>query len=254
MRGLCIAVVALVCALTLAPSAAAEEQPRSPKELWRTYPLKPKTQVATPVPSRPLRPPVGAVRPAADGRPGWILALALAAAGAAIVLIVVRPLATSRGLAVDRARRLRAHARIGRPTLRTPARARRRARPAPPRPTVAQYAPLSVVAPEPAAPEESVPYVTRRSGLVRSRYVVMLEEEGRTRELRHSRAFWQVGPEARQRRMAEDAWDALANDLRAEGWEVDASGRYEYFVPLRRAIISTLEPYTRFGRKGAPGR
>jgi hypothetical protein len=82
----------------------------------------------------------------------------------------------------------------------------------------------------------------------------MVEEEGRIHELRRSRAFWQVGREAWQRRIAEDAWDGLANDLRAEGWEVDTTGRYEYFVPLRRAIVSTLEPYTRFGRKGAPGR
>jgi hypothetical protein len=50
--------------------------------------------------------------------------------------------------------------------------------------------------------------------------------------------------------MAENAWDALANDLRAEGWEVDLTGRFEYFVPLRRAIISTLEPYTRWERTG----
>jgi hypothetical protein len=83
----------------------------------------------------------------------------------------------------------------------------------------------------------------------------MVEEEGRTHELRRSRAFWQVGREAWQRRIAEGAWDGLANELRAEGWEVDTTGHYEYFVPLRRAIVSTLEPYTRFGRKGgAPGR
>ena len=47
-----------------------------------------------------------------------------------------------------------------------------------------------------------------------------------------------------QQRKAEAAWDDLANDLRGEGWELDTAGRYEYYVPLRRAIVSTLEPYT----------
>jgi hypothetical protein len=111
--------------------------------------------------------------------------------------------------------------------------------------TVRQYAPVGVV-PEPtASPLEAVPYVTRRSGLIRSRYVVMVEEEGRAHALRRSRPFWVIGHAAAQLRSAEAAWDNLANDLRADGWEVDTAGRYEYYVPLRRAIVTTLEPYIR---------
>ncbi len=237
MRRLCIAVVALAFVLVLPATGAAEEQPGPPRELWSAYPLGPKSRVATARPSRPLIPPVVADRTATDTQSGWLLALAVATAGVIVLLLATRVVAPVM------------------PTVRMPSRPRARLRTRPrPRRTEqhTQYAPLRV-APEPA-PRESVPYVTRRSGLVRSRYVVMVEEEGRTRELRRSRAFWQVGREAWQRRIAEDAWDGLANELRAEGWEVDTTGRYEYFVPLRRAIVSTLEPYTRYGRKGAPGR
>ena len=233
MRRLCIAVAALACVLVLPSTGAAEEQPGPPRELWSAYPLEPKSPVATVTPSGPLIPPVVADTPATDAQSGWLFVLAVATAGVVVLLGVTRVVA---------------------PTVRMPSRPRVRPRARPRRtepPT--QYAPLSIL-PEPAS-RESVPYVTRRSGLVRSRYVVMVEEEGRTHELRRSRAFWQVGREAWQRRIAEDAWDGLANELRAEGWEVDTTGHYEYFVPLRRAIVSTLEPYTRFGRKGgAPGR
>jgi hypothetical protein len=237
MRRLCIGLAAMACVLLVVQTADAERV-RSPKKLWSEYPLAaPTTRVADPMPARPLLPPVGAAaaRPAADAQSGWLLALAVATAGVVVLLVATRIVAPIV------------------PTVRMPSRPRvrprtrsRRAEP----PT--QYAPRSAL-PEPA-PREFVPYVTRRSGLVRSRYVVMVEKEGRTHELRRSRAFWQVGREAWQRRIAEDAWDGLANDLRAEGWEVDTTGRYEYFVPLRRAIVSTLEPYTRFGRKGAAGR
>ena len=97
---------------------------------------------------------------------------------------------------------------------------------------------------------EPVPYITRRSGLVRSRYVVVTNDARRA--LRRSRAFWRIGGVDRQRRRAEAAWHDLANDLRADGWELDAEGRYEYYVPLRRAIVSTLEPYTQAVRTDSP--
>ena len=92
--------------------------------------------------------------------------------------------------------------------------------------------------------EERAPFITRRSGLLRSRYVVVADHSG-GRTLRRSRAFWRIGGAAVQQRKAEAAWDDLANDLRADGWEVDTAGRFEYYVPLRRAIVTTLEPYTR---------
>jgi hypothetical protein len=96
-----------------------------------------------------------------------------------------------------------------------------------------------------SVPAEFVPYVTRRSGLVRSRYVVVTDDSGRTAE--RSKAFWLIGRAAAQQRRAEAAWDDLANHLRGDGWELDTAGRYEYYVPLRRAIISTLEPYSQAG-------
>jgi hypothetical protein len=258
MRRLCSVLVALACilALALAPVGQAERVADSPKKLWSEYPLEPKGRQAAPEPAEPLLPPVEADRPITGDQPNWLLWLAVAAAGVVVLLAAARPLATSRGdvgrrsmrALTARTRRLGEGARRARPVLRMPTRPRRRARPRSRTRTAAglQYAPVTLVAE--AAPAESVPYVTRRSGLVRARYVVLVDEAGHTRELRRSRAFWQIGRSSWQRHIAEDAWDRLANDLRAEGWEVDATGRYEYFVPLRRAIISTLEPYTRWER------
>ena len=260
MRRLCVALAALACILVLAPAAPAERVAGSPKKLWSQYPLEPKSrQAAAPRPAEPFLPPAaGADAPVTDGRPNWILWVAVAAAGVFVLLAAARPFATSRGhmggrsvraLTTAGMRRLGAGARRARPALRSPTRPRRRVGPRPDphrRPAGSQYAPVSLVTE--AAPPELVPYVTRRSGLVLARYVVQVDEGGGTRELRRSRAFSQIGPDAWQRRTAEDAWDALANDLRAEGWEVDATGRFEYFVPLRRAIVSTLEPYTRWER------
>ncbi len=243
MRRVCIVLAACACVLVVVPAADAERV-KPPKKLWSEYPLVPKVRVRVAAPSHPLRPPVATVAdsPPSGGRSGWILTLALAAGGVVVVLAVARPLVASRG---------RSAGRVPRPRM--PSRPRRRAGSPHRRPAVVQYAPLQV-GPEPERPSESVPYITRRSGVLRSRYVVMVEEEGRTQELRRSKPFWQVGREAWQRGWAEDAWDRLSNDLRAEGWEVDASGRYEYFVPLRRALVSSLEPYSRLGRRNAPGR
>jgi hypothetical protein len=256
MRRLCVALVALACILVLAPAAQAERVAGSPKKLWSQYPLEPKGRQAAPLPAEPFLPPAAAADPpVTNGQPSWILWVAVAAAGVFVLLAATRPFATSRGQLGGRSvralttgtRRLGAGARRARPALRNPTRPRRRVgpRPDPHRgPAGSQYAPVSLVT-EPTPPE-FVPYVTRRSGLVLARYVVLVDEGGRTRELRRSRAFSQLGPDTWQRRTAEDAWDALANDLRAEGWEVDATGRFEYFIPLRRAIVSTLEPYTRW--------
>ena len=268
MRRLCVALVALACVLVLPPAGQAERAAGTPKKLWSEYPLVPKGRqaAAAPRPAEPFLPPVQAETPVRDGQHGWILWLAVAAAGTFLLLAATSRLATSRGRVGGRSvqaalsartRHFRPRAQRAGPTLRMPSRLRRRAGSrAHGRPAVVQYAPLSVVPPpsvvaEPA-PRESVPYVTRRSGLLRSRYVVMMEESGRAREVRRSRAFWLLGREAWQSRMAEDAWDELANELRAEGWEVDVTGRYEYFIPLRRAIVSTLEPYTRWERESRP--
>jgi hypothetical protein len=259
MRRICTAVIVLACVLVLAPAGQAERVAGSPKKLWSEYPLETSSRQVAPAPrpAKPFLPPIATDEPEAGAQPDWIVWLAVAAAGAFVLLLAARPLAASRGhvggrrmrALSARTRDLGVRARDARPSVRMPTRPRRRTGPRRRRrqPSAAtQYAPLSVVAAP--APPETVPYVTRRSGLVRARYVVLVDEGGSTSELRRSRAFLQIGPDSRQRRAAEDAWDALANDLRAEGWEVDATGRYEYFIPLRRAIVSTLEPYTRFGR------
>jgi hypothetical protein len=259
MRRMYAAVGVLACVLVLAPAGQAERVAGSPKKLWSEFPLEQKGQQTTPAPrpAEPFLPPIATDSSEAGAQSDWIVWLAVAGAGALVLLLVARPLATSRShvggrrlrALSARTRDLGARARDARPSLRMPTRPRRRAGPRRRRRVVTQYAPVSVVA-EPAAPPETVPYVTRRSGLVRARYVVLVDEGGSTSELRRSRAFWQIGRGSWQRRMAENAWDALANDLRAEGWEVDLTGRFEYFVPLRRAIISTLEPYTRWERTG----
>jgi hypothetical protein len=261
---LCVAFLAVVCVFVQAPTGAAQRDD-SPTKLWSEYPLEPKTREATPAPTASLptapRPSDAVQTPVTDRRPKWILWLVVAAAGAVGLFAVTRPLATPRSQTVarsarrlaSRAGRLNAHVRGARPNLRLPPRPRGRA-PARRhrRANARQYAPESVVT-TPSAPPDSVPYVTRRSGLVLSRYVVLVEESGHTHELRRSRRIWQVGREEWRDRAAEDAWDKLANDLRADGWEVDATGRYEYFVPLRRALVSTLEPYTSHGGEVCAG-
>ena len=263
MRVLYVTLLVLTALVLAVPAGA--KRPAEPTKLWSQYPLEPKTRQAAPVPTGPLLPPTHAEPPIAvegsDWSPWIPLAVAGAIAGTIALLFAagsVRPAAAPGGNVVDRgvralaarAQQLRARVPAGRRSERVSGRPRARSalRPYKTGPN-AQYAPRWVVEPE---PEQSVPYITRRSGLVRSRYVVMIEEPDGERELRRSKAFWQLGPEAWQRRMGEDAWDRLANDLRADGWEVDATGRYEYFVPLRRAIVSTLAPYTRRERNKPP--
>jgi len=253
MRLLYLAGLVLIALMLAVPAGA--KRPPEPTKLWSEFPLVQKTEQAAPLRARPFIPPAGPEPTVASERSIWRPWMLLAAVGAIALLFAARsarPAAAAGGHAVDRgaralaarARGLRVRVPVARPAGRVGARPRvrpslRRHKPGP----GVQYAPLTVVA-EPE-PQQSTPYITRRSGLVRSRYVVMTEKSDGERELRRSKAFWQVGREAWQRRTADDAWDELANDLRADGWEVDVTGRYEYFVPLRRAIISTLEPYTR---------
>ena len=45
-----------------------------------------------------------------------------------------------------------------------------------------------------------------------------------------SRSFWNVGRDTSRKRAAEDAWDALMNDLRAAGWEPDPARRSDYYA------------------------
>jgi hypothetical protein len=254
-------VVALLVGLALAAPTRAQD---APTELWSEYPLVPKVEQAAPSPVAPFLPPPVAPpsdegSPVADDSSGLKYWLPLMAVAAILLLLGTRPvrqasptgghvLGVRVGALRGRARQLRT-----RPKRRPPARSADRTRTAR-RPV--QYAPtaepvdevvVEVESPSPRAEErddapEPVPYITRRSGLVRSRYLVVTDDSGRA--LRRSRAFWRIGGAGAQLRRAEAAWDNLANDLRADGWELDTVGRSEYYVPLRRAIVSTLEPYT----------
>jgi hypothetical protein len=265
MRRVATPLAALLVGLTLALPARAQD---APTELWSEYPLVPKVEQAAPSPVGPLLPPRDEGSPAADDSSGLKYWLPLMAVAAIVLLLgtrLVRQVSPTGGHVLGervgalrgRARRLRT-----RPTRRPPTRSADGTR-TPRRPV--QYAPAaepaSVVEVEVEAPSslsaeerndapERAPYITRRSGLVRSRYVVVTNDARRA--LRRSRAFWRIGGVDRQRRRAEAAWHDLANDLRADGWELDAEGRYEYYVPLRRAIVSTLEPYTQAVRTDSP--
>jgi hypothetical protein len=242
-------VFAVVVGLAFATPATAQD---APTELWSEYPLVPKVEQAAPSPVGPFLPPGGVESPVTDGSSGtgyWLPLLAMVAIALLVAARFARPLAATGTHVVGRRvtgfrgrRQLRPQ-----PTRRPSSRSARRTRSWSGRSPV-QYAPTAEppdeVAVEPEA-REPVPYITRRSGLVRSRYVVVTDDAGRP--LRRSRAFWRMGGAAAQQRRAEAAWDDLANGLRADGWELDTAGRYEYYVPLRRAIVATLEPYTQAG-------
>ena len=247
------AVVAVVVGLAFAAPATAEN---APTELWSEYPLTPKVEQAAPSPVGPFLPPGGVESPVTDGSSGtgyWLPLLAVVAIALLVAARFTPALAATRTHLVGR----RVSALRGRTQLR-PRPPRRSSRSAggtrPSGRSPVQYAPTKMPAAEveteaprslPADEQDArgtVPFITRRSGLVRSRYVVVADASGRT--LRRSRAIWRIGGAGAQQRSAEAAWDDLANGLRADGWELDTAGRYEYYVPLRRAIVATLEPYT----------
>ena len=249
-------VVTLVAALAIAAPAEAQD---APTKLWSEYPLVPKVEHAAPPSVAPFRPPVG-VEPAAPDEPSgsgyWLPLLGVAAIVLLVAAGLARPLAATGTSVVGRpvaAVRRRAQLR-SRPARRSRSRSRGKTRwgtgasPIQYAPTTATAAEVELGAPHALHAEEvaeHVPFITRRSGLVRSRYVVVVDDSGgRRRTLRRSRVFWEIGRAAAQQRRAEAAWDDLANDLRADGWELDTAGRFEYYVPLRRVIVTTLEAYT----------
>ena len=114
-----------------------------------------------------------------------------------------------------------------------------------------QYAPRPVEAPDDVE-EEQRRFVMRRTGLVQSRFVVLADDPGGgPKALASSRSFWRVGGGAAwRRRLAEDAWDDLMNELRQSGWEQESARRSDYYVSLRRvdpsssAVFPTIEAYT----------
>ena len=254
------------CVLVLAAPALAQSE--MPTELWYEYPLVQtveRTETGTalgPLPDvGPFLPPDPEVAPAPAESTRWSIWLALLALGVVAIMFAVRtasPAVASGTRALgERSRRLRAGAR-SRPRprsvpskpiqLREPA-PRPRPRPRPRAPVARrQYAPLPPVSvPEPDVEREPRRFVMRRTGLLRSRFVVVDDEPGGgVKRVARSRSFWSVG---RRERGGAEVWGDLVDDLRDAGWE-PYSPRSEYYTLLRRidegtsALPPTIEAYS----------
>jgi hypothetical protein len=252
---------AVFSVLVLVPSTSAQTS-EMPTELWSEYPLVQKVERSESSTIGPLLPPVPAdpeAAPAPDDSTRWSLWLVLLAFGSIAVLFAVRtgvPVAAS-GLRVvgGGARQLRG--RVSRPTRpRKPRPTQLREHPSHPRApasrTRTQYAPLPPVSvAEPDVEREPRRYVVRRTGFLRSRFVVVADEPGgKVSHVARSRSFPRVGDVARREESADDAWRDLVNELRAGGWEPSAQ-LSDFWVPLRRvddgpsSILPTIEAYTR---------
>jgi len=247
---------ALSLALVLpAPSVAQRPEPLT--KLWSEYPLVPEVD-ATGSPSiGPFLPPSDPeVAPVSGDSTRWSVWLAAIAAALIAVLVAartVRPAAVFGGRAHERSeRRLRGRlaprtrAREPKPAL-VP-RSRRPALRAPVSTPLSQYAPPTFETPDPE--DELRRFVIRRTGLVRSRFVVYADEAGGELSVQaSSRSFWHLGGAAWRERLAEDAWDDLMNDLRTSGWEQESARRSDFYVSLRRiedgssAVVPTIEAY-----------
>ena len=259
MRTLAVS-AGLWCVLVLAAPAVAQSE--MPTELWKEYPLVQtveRTETGTaigPLPDiGPLLPPDPEAAPASDGSARWSVWLVLLGLGAVALLFAVRtapPVAASGARALgNRSRRLRAGARA-RPRPRSrPVQLRE---PAPlPRAPVSkrQYAPPPPVSvPEPDVEREPRRFVMRRTGLLRSRFVVVEDEAaGRGKWVARSRAFWSVGGHERG---GAEAWTDFVDDLVDAGWEPYSlySPHPEYYTLLRRidegtsALAPTIEAYS----------
>jgi hypothetical protein len=267
---------ALLSLLVLAAPAGAQ-QSDLPKELWSEYPLVQKVERAQSTPKSrtestpeltaepraigPLLPPADAA-PAPGDSTNWGVWLAALALGSIVLLVAARtvpPVAASGLRAVGGGvRSLRSHTiPRPRPRSRKPKSKPMQLREHPPHPRApasgrrTQYAPLPPVSvAEPELEREPRRYVVRRTGFLRSRFVVAADEPGgKVTRVASSRSFWRVGDAARQERSADDAWHELINDLRASGWE-PSTQRSDFWVPLRRIddgttpILTTLEAYT----------
>jgi hypothetical protein len=231
-----------IAAVALAPSAAAQGE-EMPTQLWSEFPLVQEVErTGTPSVGPFLPPSDSGTAPVSDDPAPWGLWALAAAAGLAALLVatrLARPAPVTRPRERDAPVQLRPHPH-------------RLPRPAGPRRPLAQYAPSpSLVLAD--APEEPWRSVVRRTGLLRSRYVVLEGQSPDEREpVATSKSFWNVGGSGMRERVAEDAWDDLMNDLRASGWEPEPTRRSDFYVLLQHvepvepeepSIVTTLDAY-----------
>ncbi len=230
---------AIVVVLVLATPGFAQ-QPDQPTKLWSEYPLVPEVEPNEPQSIGPLLPPSDSETAAVSGDSRWGVWLAVAALGLIALFVAARSV---RAPAVARPR-----AREPRPIRLRPS--PRSAPHVPAGTPLSQYAPRSVETPA-NTEDEPRRFVIRRTGLVRSRFVVLADElDGGPSEVASSRSFWRFGRAASRERVAEDTWDDLMNGLRLSGWEQESARRSDYYVRLRRvgtvssSVLPTIDAYT----------
>jgi hypothetical protein len=237
-----LAVVGVAAAALVLATAAAAQGEEMPTELWSEFPLVQDVERSSTPSIGPFLPPTDSgTDPVSGDAPRWGMWALVAAAGLFALLVATRLARTApatRPRARDDAVRLRPH-HLPRPSTSK---------------TLAQYAPSpSLVLAD--APEEPWRSVVRRTGLLRSRYVVLEGQSPAEQEaIAMSKSFWNVGGAGMRERVAEDAWDDLMNDLRAAGWEPDPTRRSDFYVLLQpvhaeeeeaSSIVPTLEAYGR---------
>jgi hypothetical protein len=224
--------LSVLVALALAVLAAPAQGDEMPTELWAEYPLVQDVERASTPNLGPFLPPSDdSTAPGSETTANWaIWGAAMTACLLALLLVtrLVRP--------APPVRLGRGSQPVGRPAGST----------------LAQYAPPPslVLVDAPEAPWRSI---VKRTGLLRSQYVVL---EGETPDDQHtvatSRSFWHIGGADARERVAEDAWDDLLNELRTSGWEPDPTRRSDFYVLLQpvapepaASIVPTLGAYGR---------
>ena len=235
------AVLGASAALLLAATASAQSE-EPPTKLWSEYPLVQEVERDGSASVGPFLPPVDPSTEAVAGGGTtplavWLVAVAL---GLLAILAVTR-VTLSAAPSARRGQQPRAM------RLRPPPRGTWR--PPTSRP-LAQYAPADSSAPDVMGGDEPRRSVVRRTGILRSRFVVVADAmAGDFEAVASSKSFWNVGPDTSRARAAEDAWDDLMNDLHADGWEPDPARRSEFYallrpiVPEQSSIVPTIEAY-----------
>jgi hypothetical protein len=231
IRSLAAAALAVAAIVLAAPAAAQRDE--MPTELWSEYPLVQHVERSSAPTIGPFLPPAPDSEsvPASSDTPSWGLWLAVAGLGFIALLVAARVFRPALASAVAEPAPL--------------ARDRHVYTPGP----LGQYAPTRSAVPEDGLVDEPPRSIVLRTGLVRSRYVVVADKWAEGLEtVGGSRSFWSVGGARLRERRSEEAWDELVNDLRVQGWEPNPLRRSDYYVLLQRteprssSTVRTLEP------------